>query len=119
MKPTPWFSIDTPPVRDGHYEVRDPSTSAQAMWQYWTQPGLPGYWVIGGAGVVQGVYGLQWRGVTDEIWTTRLGEKIPIFAMHEEHAKNSLRMVIRVAREKQATARRAALLSRALFDGDF
>lgn len=45
----------------------------------------------------------------DEVWTTRDGRRIPIDRMTEEHAKNTLRMILR--NRRRLAALKAALVS--------
>ena len=37
----------------------------------------------------------------DEVWTTKEGQRVHVFQMTEEHAKNALRMILRKRRERE------------------
>lgn len=103
MKPTPWFPITTEPVRDGDYNVRDPKTGTIGRWRWHGVPGGTGTWFIYGTGSYQTSAlpkQLEWCGLTDEIWTSRDGRQLAVFEMDCEHAKNCLRQILRVKRER-------------------
>lgn len=101
MKPGPWIPITSQPVRNGLYDVRDSVTKSTARWIWYGVPGGGGEWRV-----PEGLYvttypdTLEWRGLTDEIWTTRDGQEVPVFQLDGEHAKNILRMLMRKARER-------------------
>lgn len=103
MKPTPWFPIDTPPVRQGRYEVMDRTTGNRRFWLFEGVDGAGNaIWFSEDSLLIMHMQSMMWRGVTDEIWTQGNGEQVPVFMMHEEHVKNVLRLILRKKRERDA-----------------
>lgn len=122
MKPSPWFPISVQPVRNGQYVVRDSTTGARSMWHWYGVPGGDGDWSVQEAFYIPrlGTYRvtsvaptLEWRGLTDEIWTTRTGEELPIFLIDGEHAKNIVRMILRKQRHMREEIAKTDYLFRA------